>query len=180
MDFFKTMIDLTGCTFALITATLVSAQEFRSQSTFSNLRNAALSVDRGEVLESYGWNAALSATVLLVEYKNCDSVNINSGLRVLLKDLDRSIISRSDQITTQYKVVRSYLSHALHCSPADGNIWIRYALVENALSTNPEKIASMAAMSDMLSPSNKGGAIARSELIRNSRGGLNLLLERVR
>lgn len=172
----KKLLDLIACTFVLIIVTFVSSQELRYQSYFSNLRSAALFVDRGEFLESYAWNAALSEASLLVKFNNCDSVNIDSGLRVLLKDLDRSIMERTALKESQYRIVKDYFSHALKCKPTDGNIWIRYALVENAFSKKLENVASMAALSNMLSPSDKRVTFARSELVRNSSESLKLLL----
>ncbi|MEA3535436.1 hypothetical protein [Rhizobium sp. CC-YZS058] len=71
----------------------------------------------------------------------CASQTVKAGLTILLKRLDT--LDPKAQAPAFFEALaqtRAYVDHALACTPADGNLWLRRAMISLAEGRNPELV----------------------------------------
>lgn len=138
----------------ILASGLIAVNEFRKTAHFADLlqMNVVLSAGDGTNAKVVGRLAAEADQVTIA--KECRSDILRAGLSFVMRDLDlQDAVNRYDQWAASMGRANRYVLHALSCNPADGDMWVRLALVSQAISENPQQLSDFMAQSVLLSPS---------------------------
>lgn len=120
---------------------------------FGRLERIAGILDRTETVSDEARLVGMTRAAELVQRGNCRSDFVNAGVTVVLNDLDRSIqMDEPSKRREKLSFAETYLRHAMSCLPGNGNIWLRLGMVRTLSQGNPEEVASLLTMSQMLAP----------------------------
>lgn len=110
----------------------------------------------------------VSAVVAGIVARNetcCRRDCLSSDLTVLLSNLDRQDeVVRYEEWAGAISGTGNFLVGAISCSPADGNLWLRMAMVRQASVAVPSEVAQLMTNSEALSPSQVNVLLGRLEL----------------
>jgi hypothetical protein len=98
----------------------------------------------------------------IVAQNYCRYDIVRAGVTTVLADVDR--LNRSqDRKAWNSALARAdgFLTHAIGCTPTDGNYWARLAMVRWAQGAAPERVAELLSRSVTLAPSEKNILAAR-------------------
>lgn len=150
--------------FAAIAAVLLAFAIWQQVTTarFATLMLLAKKIERAEPIADDAIPTYIKETTDIVVSGECRSDIVRAGLTVLLADLDRQN-STTDYEAWAAAMARSedYLHHALTCSPADGNLWVRLAMVRFAIAAEPRELAYLMSQSVNLAPAEPNIVAAR-------------------
>ncbi|MBO3762227.1 hypothetical protein [Ciceribacter sp. L1K22] len=94
----------------------------------------------------------------------CRSDIVGDGLRVILADLDRqNSFARYDAWAAAMENADRYIKHAIGCSPSDGNLWLRLAMVRWAIAEQPPLLSFLLQQSVRYAPAN--GEVVKARFI---------------
>ncbi|MFK3781092.1 hypothetical protein [Agrobacterium sp. NPDC089420] len=85
--------------------------------------------------------------------KICRSDIIKAGLRLVMADLDANgSDDTSEAGTARLGLAETYIRHALSCFPANGDVWLRLAMVRSLRNAAPMEIAVLMNFSQLYGP----------------------------
>lgn len=129
---------------------------------FADLQHWARQIENGRTVDREMLKRLVSSNYTLGFRNECQSNIVRPFLTVLLSYLDQinpnidyEEWSRSLQLT------EVYLQHALSCSPTDGNLWARYAMIRQASAEQPQELSRMLGNSQRYSPAEENAVSAR-------------------
>lgn len=83
----------------------------------------------------------------------CRSDILKAGLVLVLSRIEINLTPQNyDSWLEAVSNANSYIAHAIRCTPTDGNLWLRMAMVTRAGAEDPERIAELMARSQNLAP----------------------------
>lgn len=84
----------------------------------------------------------------------CRSDILDAGLNFIMRDLDlQDPIQHYDDWSKSVARADVFIQHALACSPANGDYWVRLAMVRRAAGENPGELSLLMSKSVALAPS---------------------------
>lgn len=87
-------------------------------------------IERGTEVDSKTVLRVADRVVTLSGDGRCESRFVRAGLTILLRRLDGlDPVRQSADFAVALGQTHSYLNHALQCTPTDGNLWLRRAMV---------------------------------------------------
>lgn len=99
-----------------------------------------------------GKYAARAETIIADD--ECRSDVIDGGLTFVMRDLDlQNSVDRYDAWAAAMTRADRYVTHALSCNPANGDLWARLAMIRQASSENAEQLSALMSQSALLAPS---------------------------
>lgn len=94
----------------------------------------------------------------------CRSDVLGAGLTVILANLDRqNSFSRYDAWASAMEDADRYVVHAIGCTPTDGNLWLRLAMIRWAIAEQPPNLAFLLRQSVRYAPAN--GELVKARFI---------------
>lgn len=134
-------------------------------SRFANVLSIAQDVDTYGSVPNETLLASMDSLSEIVDDNVCRSDIVKAGMSLVLKDLDyryqlQEIASRSNGLI----FAERYLRHALKCLPVDGNVWLRFAMVRYARTSNLEELAHSISLSQQLAPAEENIILGRFAL----------------
>ncbi|MCM2477820.1 hypothetical protein HGO38_30705 [Rhizobium sp. CG5] len=177
--------------FALIAGLLLTSSIWQQVTTarFATLMLLAKKIELGQPVSRDAIPTYIQQVPDIVEAGTCRSDVVRAGLTVVLADLDRQNSTDDyDAWAAAMERSQNYLRHALSCLPADGNLWLRLAMVRFAVAAEPRELASLMSQSVNLAPVepnivagrfvmwNKMNAATLQEASRSVESDLRLLL----
>jgi len=132
----------------------IAVGELQITARFSNLfyLNATLTQQDSSNAVAIGRYAAQADAV--ATSNECRADVLAGGLTFVLRDLDlQNSVDQYDAWAAAMTRADHYITHALSCSPADGDLWARLAMIRQASSENAEQLSSLMSQSALLAPS---------------------------
>ncbi len=132
---------------------------------FGNLPYFAQKIERGEAIGRDIGEQLISNADAVREARICQSGFVNGGLSVILINLDHqdqdqdyagwaAALERADKFTR----------FALACFPTDGNLWLRTAMVQQAIGERSDEIAKLVTYSQLYAPAEEAVIFGRYRL----------------
>lgn len=143
----------------IATTELETSRHFGPMIRLAALMRQELPVDRTAV-ERY--TAEVGS---IVEAGICRADVLRAGLTLTLRDLDHQH-SASDYGAWRHAFEKAgrFIDHALACTPADGNLWLRSAMLRQAIGENPLELAGLLHASVQFAPSEISVLTARFQV----------------
>ena len=92
----------------------------------------------------------------------CKSDFLKAGAVILLQDLDlQNPDENYEDWASAISSVEIFLIHSLRCSPSDGNMWLRLAMVRQQIAEQPMEVARLLKLSQHYAPAEAGILKAR-------------------
>lgn len=138
----------------ILVSGLIAIGEFRATAGFADLiyMNSTLTEEDSKDAAVVDRFAARADDV--VSANECRSDILQAGLAFVMRDLDlQDATNRYDQWAAAMDRANRYVLHGLSCNPADGDMWVRLALVSQSVGENPQQLSDLMAQSVLLSPS---------------------------
>lgn len=137
-------------------------------SRFSNVLSLAKAIDTYGSLPNESMLSVMDDLAEIPDENICRSDIVKAGMSLVLKDLDRryqteEAASRSNGLI----FAERYLRHALKCLPVDGNVWLRFAMVRYARTSNVDELSQLISMSQQLAPAEENVILGRFVLWNN-------------
>ncbi len=131
----------------------IAAQAFSESRRFSDIVAMAKIADDKNGLAPDLLAKTVKGLHLVVAEKICRSDIIKAGLRLVLADLD---VNGKDQAAetaaARLGFAETYIRHALFCFPANGDVWLRLAMVRALRNASPMEIAVLMNFSQLYGP----------------------------
>jgi hypothetical protein len=148
----------------ILSAAAVLASLSDAHTTVSNrpVQQFARALDAGSPVDGRSLSALVADLPASSSYLQCRADVVRQTLTVLLADLDR-IDRGADYARWAQRVeaTEAYVRHALSCMPADGNLWLRLAMLRQAGGEVPAEQAELMAMSQLLIPAERNLLVGR-------------------
>lgn len=140
-------------------------KEAWASSRFANVVSIANDIDTYGSVSSETLLASMDTLSIIADDNICRSDIVRAGMSLILKDLDyryqsEDVTSRSNGLI----FAERYLRHALKCLPVDGNVWLRFAMVRYARTSNLDELAQLISMSQQLAPAEENIILGRFTL----------------
>lgn len=140
-------------------------KEIWTSSRFTNVVSIANDIDTYGSVPSETLLASMDTLSAIADENVCRSDIVRAGMSLVLKDLDyryqsEDVTSRSNGLI----FAERYLRHALKCLPVDGNVWLRFAMVRYARTSNVDELAQLISMSQQLAPAEENVILGRFTL----------------
>ncbi|KJF69050.1 hypothetical protein RS75_03495 [Rhizobium nepotum 39/7] len=120
----------------------VAAEAFSATRRFSDIVAMAKIADAKNGLAPNLLTKTVERLRPVVEEKICRSDIIKAGLRLVLADLDANGKDQALEAgAKRLGFAETYIRHALFCIPANGDIWLRLAMVRSLRNASPMEIA---------------------------------------
>ncbi|CUX47034.1 hypothetical protein [Agrobacterium fabrum] len=131
----------------------VAAEAFSQSRRFSDIVAMAKIADDNNGLAP----ALLAATVpelsSVVTEKICRSDIVKAGLRLVLADLDANGADpASASGMARVDFAETFIRHSLFCLPANGDVWLRLAMVRSLRNASPMEVAVLMNFSQLYGP----------------------------
>ena len=89
----------------------------------------------------------------IVSENVCRSDILKAGLVLVLSRIEINLAPQDyDSWLEAVSKANGYIAHAIRCTPTDGNLWLRMAMVTRAGAEDPERIAELMTRSQNLAP----------------------------
>lgn len=128
-------------------------QDLRQRLRFTDMSRTAIRIERGAAVGADQISRTGALADALVGRNVCLSDVVKAGATVALTRLDRT-----DQINAFPQWVDiadrtdAYLLHALSCLPTNGNLWLRLAMVRQAVAEVPASLERLVQLSQLYAP----------------------------
>ncbi|WP_405049191.1 hypothetical protein [Rhizobium rhizogenes] len=131
----------------------VAAQAFSESRRFSDIvAMARIADDKNGLAPDLLANTVSQLHPVIAE-KICRSDIVKAGLRLVLADLDASIGKLAPEATAaRLGFAETYIRHALSCLPANGDVWLRLAMVRSLRNASPLETAVLMNFSQLYGP----------------------------
>lgn len=131
----------------------VTAQAFSESRRFSDIVAMARIADDKNGLEPDLLANTVSQLHPVIAEKICRSDIVKAGLRLVLADLDASIGKLTPEATAaRLGFAETYIRHSLSCLPANGDVWLRLAMVRSLRNASPLETAVLMNFSQLYGP----------------------------
>lgn len=175
----KFVIALTAL---LVFVLFLSFIQVQRHAQFNALRYWAGKIEQGQPVSPAIIAAFTPVVTALIETGECQERFLKAGLTLALLDVDDAdpdvyYESWSASLQRAERLAR----HALSCLPTDGNIWLRLAMLRQAIAEQPGDIARFVTLSQLYSPAEEAVVVGRYLLYTKlTHGTLELLNEAFR
>lgn len=134
---------------------MVSAfRQLQATLTFADLFYLNATLTAGDSANRNVIDRYASQAEAIVTSNQCRSDILDEGLAFILMDLDlQDSVAHYEEWATAMERADRYIVHALSCSPGDGDLWARLAMVRQASSENPDQLSAILSQSSLLAPS---------------------------
>ncbi len=139
----------------------VTVEAIRARVAEADLVRVAALAEIGEVVSDEAIARASGDAAAMAREDRCGPFAVRAGTSVLMIGLDRSVGEDEAPGPEQLQEARAFLRHAVRCSPGDGNLWIRLALVEQALGAAADAQAGLITTAARLAPAEPATLAAR-------------------
>ncbi|MCZ7481042.1 hypothetical protein O8C22_10315 [Agrobacterium rhizogenes] len=131
----------------------VTAQAFSESRRFSDIvAMARIADDKNGLAPDLLANTVSQLHPVIAE-KICRSDIVKAGLRLVLADIDASIGKLAPEATAaRLGFAETYIRHALSCLPANGDVWLRLAMVRSLRNASPLETAVLMNFSQLYGP----------------------------
>ena len=131
----------------------IAAQAFSETRRFSDIVAMARIADDKNGLAPDLLANTVSQLHTVVTEKICRSDIVKAGLRLVLADLDANIEDAATETTAaRLGFAETYIRHALSCFPANGDVWLRLAMVRSLRNASPLETAVLMNFSQLYGP----------------------------
>lgn len=131
----------------------VAAQAFSESRRFSDIVAMARIADDKNGLAPDLLANTVSQLHPVVTEKICRSDIVKAGLRLVLADLDASVAKVTPEAAAaRLGFAETYIRHALSCLPANGDVWLRLAMVRALRNASPLETAVLMNFSQLYGP----------------------------
>ena len=90
----------------------------------------------------------------IVDAGECRSDIVQAGLSFVMRDLDlQDSTNRYDEWARAVQRADTYVSFALRCNASDGDLWVRKAMLSQAIGEDPTQLSVLMDQSALLAPS---------------------------
>jgi hypothetical protein len=155
-------------------------------------RTFARALDAGTPVDTAALTRLVEAGLPSRRLETCNGLVLRASLTVLLAHLDRADRTSDYEAWAQrHGAAERQVSHALTCLPADGNLWLRLAMLRQAAGEVPSDQAALMALAQQRTPAERRQlvgrlaqwnrlspatlALAREDAVSDVRNGLNFL-----
>lgn len=146
--------------------------------TFGHIRHLAAQIEQGRPVSTASIQRALPEASRLLTDGICQTEFVRAALTIRLTDLDQQNQDADfDRWSTALQDAEDIARFALSCSPADGNSWVRLAMVRQTIGENPEEIAKLVTFSQLYAPAEENTLAARYRLYNRLSDATLALLE---
>jgi len=131
----------------------VAAQAFSQSRRFSDIVALARIADDNNGLAPDLLAETVPELRPIVSEKICRSDIVKAGLRLVLADLDANGVDpASDPGATRLGFAETFIRHSLSCFPANGDVWLRLAMVRSLRNASPMEVAVLMNFSQLYGP----------------------------
>ncbi len=131
----------------------VAAQAFSQSRRFSDIVALARIADDNNGLAPDLLAETVPELQPIVSEKICRSDIVKAGLRLVLADLDANGVDpASDPGATRLGFAETFIRHSLSCFPANGDVWLRLAMVRSLRNASPMEVAVLMNFSQLYGP----------------------------
>jgi hypothetical protein len=143
----------------------MAAEQVFRYGKYGDLQYWARNLEKGDDVQTAMLDHLAERAHGLVRDKECQGPFIKSVLTIVLNDLDRH--SPNGDYEAWSRAIRQndeFLQHALSCLPTNGNFWVRFAMVRQAINEQPSEVARLVTLSQLYSPAEEDAIVARYNL----------------
>ncbi|TZG34627.1 hypothetical protein [Agrobacterium sp. B1(2019)] len=131
----------------------VAAQAFSQSRRFSDIVALARIADDNNGLAPDLLAETIPELQPIVTEKICRSDIVKAGLRLVLADLDANGVDpASDSGAARLGFAETFIRHSLSCFPANGDVWLRLAMVRSLRNASPMEVAVLMNFSQLYGP----------------------------
>ncbi|WP_286170493.1 hypothetical protein [Rhizobium sp. AU243] len=131
----------------------VAAQAFSQSRRFSDIVALARIADDNNGLAPDLLAETVPELQPIVSEKICRSDIVKAGLRLVLADLDANGVDpASDSSAARLGFAETFIRHSLFCFPANGDVWLRLAMVRSLRNASPMEVAVLMNFSQLYGP----------------------------
>ncbi len=131
----------------------IAAQAFSETRRFSDIVAMARIADDKAGLAPDLLAKTVSQLQPVIAGKICRADIVKAGLRLVLADLDANIEDAATETTAaRLGFAETYIRHALSCFPANGDVWLRLAMVRSLRNASPLETAVLMNFSQLYGP----------------------------
>lgn len=129
----------------------VAAQAFSQSRRFSDVVAMARIADDNNGIAPDLLAATVTELRPVVAEKICRSDIVKAGLRLVLADLDANGVE-PDSGAARLGFAETFIRHSLSCFPANGDVWLRLAMVRSLRNASPMEVAVLMNFSQLYGP----------------------------
>lgn len=131
----------------------VATQAFSQSRRFSDIVALARIADDNSGLAPDLLAETVPELQPIVSEKICRSDIVKAGLRLVLADLDANGVDpASDSGAARLGFAETFIRHSLFCFPANGDVWLRLAMVRSLRNASPMEVAVLMNFSQLYGP----------------------------
>lgn len=143
----------------------ISVTQISRYARFGTMRHIAAQIERDRPVSRELLEGTLPQMRLLLRDDVCQSEFVKAAVTVALVRLDtQSPDVDYDNWSSALGEAENVVRFAVHCLPSDGNFWVRYAMVRQAVGEQPEEIAKLVTLSQLYAPAEENTIAARFRL----------------
>ncbi|CDI10358.1 hypothetical protein QE372_003427 [Agrobacterium pusense] len=132
---------------------LLAAQAFSETRRFSDIIALARIADEDNGLSPDLLTKTVEGLQPVIAEKICRSDIIKAGMRLVLADIDAHAGDASPETDAmRLGFAETYMRHALSCLPANGDVWLRLAMVRSLRNASAMEIAVLTNFSQLYGP----------------------------
>lgn len=140
----------------------ITLENIEAQRKAADIKYIASLIESDSNLGLATLNMFIGKVYAFADRNECRSDILSAGSSVILTDLDRmSAAGESNKISDALRYADRYFSHALSCTPTNGDTWARLAMVRLALGASPTEVASLLEKSRQFAPADGATLAAR-------------------
>lgn len=141
-------------TLLIVACATIAVREFAGTIRFADLlyMNSSLRYEdsfNNSLIDRYA-----SEAQAIIGANECRSDIVQAGLAFTMRDLDlQDSTNRYDDWAKAVQRANDYISFALRCNPGDGDLWVRMAMISQAIGEDPRQLSALMDQSALLAPS---------------------------
>lgn len=154
---------------AMVGFVWLAFQNFQAERRYSNVVYLANTLQRSVPVSPQAIHDFLGEALAMVDAGECRSDLLNAGVTVVLADLDANASTASEEArTAALKSADRFMLHVLSCTPTDGDVWARLAMIRQALGSPSKELAALMERSSWYAPAEGTTLRARLEIWRHA------------
>lgn len=129
---------------------------------FADLQYWARQIETGRVVDRELLNRLVSSSDRQSVGSECQTNIVRPFLTILLSYLDQVNPNTDyEEWSRSLQLAEGFVQHALSCSPTDGNLWARYAMIRQASAEQPQELSRILGNSQRYTPAEENAISAR-------------------
>lgn len=129
---------------------------------FADFQYWARQIEGGRTVDRELLKRLVNSTDTVGVKIECQSNIVRPFLTILLSYLDQVNPNIDyEEWSRSLQLAEGFVQHALSCSPTDGNLWARYAMIRQVSAEQPEELARIVGNSQRYSPAEENAISAR-------------------